>query len=282
MNRPPIEDTNSNTGYPAIGNIPGMSPVASFNIDGVENLLATKGILATHYKSALNPARESLEMGANINLKAAERGVIYYEARKLLVIPQNISLNQSLQIQGMFSNQTVASLNVSGHYIDGNREPVYIKPRDLIILNETITTLAEQLVEYDPNGPLKTKFKVRAVERLFTQDRVFQLGTDFEVRQDRKIYWLAGQRPKFQQGKGQIISLCYFISPTYVVNNVPHSLRIIPSNPMGSGGIPREAVYAPQQIICVQSHLTEETDYLDLFNLPAYLEPNSGPNTNRG
>lgn len=281
MTRPPIADTNATTGLVGLGPIPGEAPVASFNLDQIESLLRTKGFIAYHYKSALNPDRTSVELGANVNTKAAHYGLIYYEVRQLLVVPQRITLNQTLQLQGNFDSAAVTSLNVTGNYTDGDQSPVYLKPRDIIVLNPTITVLAEQLIEYNPNGPLKLKYRVKGVDLLMSKDVRFKEGLDFEVRSDGLIYWLGGRRPKFHNGKGDVLSINYWISPHYVVNSSPHTLRVIPSNEQGHGGQPRHAKYAPQQVIVAQSHLVEN-DLADFFNLPEYVAPNDGPNTHRG
>ncbi|CAB5220693.1 hypothetical protein UFOVP244_23 [uncultured Caudovirales phage] len=270
MSRPPINDQNSNQGLLGLGSIPGLAPVAAFNVDQVESLLRTKGIKALHYKSALNPDRESIEMGVNVNTKAAQHGVVYYEVRELLVVPQSMNINSTLQIQGMYDNMSATVLNVTGNYTDGDKGAVYIKPRDLIVLNETISVMAEQLLEYNPTKPLKTKFKVKGVDALFTNDARFRDGIDFEVRQDGLVHWLQGRRPKYANGKGQVVSLSYWMAPHFLINNSPHILRLLPSNDTGNGALPRRLVYAPQQVIAVQSHLTEVADYLDFFSLPTY------------
>jgi hypothetical protein len=270
MTRPPVQDQNVNQGLLGLGSIPGLAPVASFNVDQIESLLKTKGIKALHYKSALNPDRESIEMGVNLNTKAAQHGVVYYEVRELLVVPQSMNISSTLQIQGMYDNISASVLNVTGNYTDGDKGPVYIKPRDLIVLNDSVSVMAEQLLEYDPNKPLKTKFKVKGVDALFTSDTKFKDGMDFEVRPDGLIYWTGGRRPKHNNGKGQVVSVSYWISPHFLVNNAPHILRIIPSNLTGNGSLPRNAVYAPQQVVAIQSHLTEVADYLDFFSLPVY------------
>ncbi len=284
--RPPINDTNSTSGLVGLGPIPSQAPVTAFNLDQVKSLLLTKGAEAFHYKCALNPDRESLEMGVNVNTKAASKGVVFYEVRKVKAVAQHISLNASLQIQSFYETQSAQMVNVGGNYLDGNKEPVFLKPLDMIVLAGNETVMAQQLLEYNPNGSLRAKFPVVGVEVLFSKTIMFRDGVDFQVGvEDGLIHWLpGGRKPGFSNGKGEVLSLCSWIRPHWIVTSVPHSMRLIPSNSIGSGALPRELEYAPQQVVCTQSHLSDyaEGNAFDYFDLPVYVAPNSTPNTPRG
>ena len=273
--RPQLNDINNETGLMGIGPLPSKAPVAAFNLDQIENLLITKGFTAYHYKHALNPQRETLQGGENPNTLGAQRGVIYYEVRELKAVPQNFRLEDVLNVQGIYKPESVL-INITGNYTDGDKEPIYVRPRDLIVLNPTITDVAEQLVEYNPNGPIRLNYKVKGVDYIATTDQKFRQDIDFDVK-DNVIRWLSGgKKPKFVNGKGEILSIVYYITPVYIVQAVPHNLRVLPDNEIGHGALPRHARYAPQLIIAVQSHLREPNDLLDFTALPPYSgNPNS-------
>lgn len=280
-NRPKIDDINDSTGLVGLGPIPSEAPVASFNLDQIENLIKTKGIVAYHYKHAPNPDRRSVEVGTNVNTQGAQRGVVYYQAREIRVVPQSFKLEHQLQVQGLYDVQSVL-LNVSGNYYDGDQEHVYMRPRDLVVLNPTITVMVDQFVEYNPNGPLKANYKIKDVDLLMTSKRKFEKDKDFKVM-DGKVYWIqGGARPDFHNGKGDILTIVYWATPIYVVQSLPHVFRVLPDNEIGHGALPRRARYAPQLVIASQSHLREEKDLLDFSELPDYATYADSKNTTGG
>lgn len=273
-----ISDINGAEGLIGLGPLPGQAPVASFNLAQVQNLIDTKGIEAYHYRFAYSPQRESLAAGVNVNtVQANQYGVLFYEIRKLKVVPYSLSFRDSMQLDGTYG-QGSAVLNVSGQYADGLLERAMITTRDLIVLNHTITTQHKQLVEFNPNGDTRVKYKIRHVEYLASSSQRFEEGVDFCVTTEGTIRWQTkGNKPSPKE----ILSIVFWFSPVYVVSNVPHSLRLLPSNDTGDGRLPRELKYAPQQIVCVQSHLSSEID-LDFSSLPIYNDYADSKNTTGG
>jgi hypothetical protein len=275
---PPLNDVNDSQGLVGLGNIPGLAPVASFNIDQIKNLLRTKGIRAYHYIHALDPDSESVETGSRVDLQASNLGIRYFDVRELVVVPQSFKLEHQLQVQGLYDLETVL-LNVSGNYLDGEQEQVYISPRDIIALNPTCTLTVRQKIEYNPTGPLSLKYKVKGVRVMFSSKRRFIQDQDFTIGQDGKIYWLPnGQKPEFVNGKGQVLSVVYYAQPFYIVQSVPHILRLLPSNEAGNGGLARKAEYAPQLVMATQSHL-KEVNWLNFHALADYPRPSDSMNT---
>lgn len=268
MTRPTIIDVNSLQGLLGLGPIPSRAPVAAINPGLTESLVETKSIEAYHYRSMPNPQRETvigpIDPGTQIS---NQRGFIYYKPRKMGVVPQNISLESKLQVQALYDVGRIV-LNVTGHYFCGDREHVQLRPYDIVVLNPTITTMTSQLFEYNPTGPQKLVHRVLGVDILVDTDLVvYNDGTDFCVS-GGMIHWLKGKRPK----NGSVMSCVYYINPIYIVENVPHNLRITPGNSTGDGRLPREGVYAPQLVICKSSDTMQEADLVkyDLFNLPSY------------
>ena len=238
--RPPIHDINRTEGLIGLGPIPGFSPVAAFNVDQVRDLIRTKGIRAWHFKHALDPASESVETGSRVDLQAANLGLRYYCVRELVVVPQAFKLEHQLQVQGLYDVESVI-LNVSGNYIDGDCGQVFVSPRDIIMLNSSITLEVRQKIEYNPVEAISLKYKIKGVSVLFSETTTFIQDQDYCVV-NGKIMWLKdGRRPQFVNGKGQILSIVYWATPFYIVSAVPHVLRILPSNEEGLGGLPRHA-----------------------------------------
>lgn len=285
--RPPTDDTNSDTGLIGLGQIPGLAPVAAFNPAQIANLLKTKGLRALHYKHAPNPDRETFAGGVNPNTNAAKHGWKFYSVRPLRAVPQQFKLEDRLNVQGIWGMGSVL-LNVSGHYDDGCQEHSFFRPWDIVVLDRTpdgtqITTMTDQLVEFNPNGPLKLNFRVEGVDHLSDKNREYVADQDFSIC-DGKIKWLdGGARPSFHDGKGDILAVVYFTKPIYIVQNVPHSLRITPGNDTGNGALPRQAAYAPQLVVAKQAFFrVDNEEILDFSDIPQYNAYRDSGNTNGG
>jgi len=273
MGRPPPKDTNDTKGLIPLGPIPAQAPVAAFNHHQIESLLQTKGFECYHYKHASNPDRAEVHGPVNPNSQAAHRGYIYYEVRKLRVVPQSFRLEDRLAVQGVWGMGT-ALFNVTGEYIDGKgNDPAYIRNDDLIVLNPTITMMTDQLFQYNPTGPQKLLYRAKGVDYLADTENRYVEDRDFRVH-DGMIFWIkGGLRPK----KDAVLTIVYYITPIYIVKNIPHHLRLLPSNDVGHGALPREVKYAPQQVVAQISTLVEEKDLMNWFDLPPLPEyPDSG------
>ena len=273
--RPDLNDINTEQGLVGLGTIPGLAPVAAFNPKQIENLLRTKGIRALHYKHAPNPDRETIEGGVNPNTVAAKYGWRFYSVRQLRVVTQQFKLEDRLNVQGIWGVNSVL-INVAGHYDDGDQEHAFFRPYDVIMLQSSaeggaITMQTEQFAEFNPTGPVKLNFRCEAVDYLADKNRVYVPDQDFTT-QDGKIVWLdGGYKPFFKDGKGAVLSVVYWIKPIYIVQNVPHALRITPGNDTGNGGLPRQAYYAPQLVIAKQAWFrTDAEEMLDFDALPRY------------
>jgi hypothetical protein len=288
MSRPPLKDTNNTNGLIGLGPIPDQAPVASFNADGIENLLQTKGFVAYHVKSAPNPDRSGVSSPVNPNTIAAQRGHIYYSARPLKIVPQRISLEDRLNVQGIWGVGT-ALFNVTGTYIDDAKNKdriVQVRPHDLIIM-PTLTILVDQMFEYNPTGPQRLNHRVLGVDVLMDNKNVYEQGVDFILQNGEIVWTKTGNKPFFSQSGGSVLSIVYWTMPIYIVQQMPHNLRVIPSNEVGHGSLPREAVYAPQLVVAKPSTIVDENlknqgieallDWKAIPNLPEY--PSSSNST---
>lgn len=290
MSRPSVIDINDESGLIGLGPIPGLAPVASFNLSGIENLLDTKGFVAWHYIHALNPDKESANGVVNPNTAAAQWGYGYFEIRPLKVVPQNFSLQHQLNAQGIWGLHTVL-LNITGYYLDskdGEKELVHASPNDLIIIDTErngkngVTEPVRQTFEYNPNGPMKLNFRIHGVKYLADKNRRYIEGEDFAIVNGEIVFLPGGAKPSISP-KPAILSIVYYIRPVYIVKNVPHWLRILPTNSIGHGAIPREATYAPQLLVAQQAWLRHDNyDIPDFTGIPEYPAYANSPNVNGG
>lgn len=281
MSRPPLNDQNTEQGLVDLGSIPGLSPVAVFNLPGVENLLQTKGFRILHYQHALLPDRETLHSPDNPNTQSASlRGVMFYSVRELKSVPQKFTLDQRLTIQGLYGVGTLM-VNCTGHYTDGDKAQSQLSQRDLLVFPD-LTDKARQLLEWHPTGPMRAQYKIKGVDLLFDRDTFYQEGADYDIV-DYKIQWRKeGRKPRMVDGKPAILSMVYWYTPIYIVQNLPHSLRVIPSNDSGHASQPREMEYAPQLAIIKPSTIMEEKDIMDWTSLPPYAGYSASKNTTGG
>lgn len=283
-NRPPLNDTNNKPGIVDLGSIPGGAPVASFNKDGIENLIETKGFLGVHYKHALIPNRDQDNSPTFSNTQAAHRGHRYFSPRWIYHVPRQYSIEDILTAQGVFESGSVL-MNMAGYYSDevpDKSNEAFFRPRDLFVF-PSLTDVTEQTFEYNPTGPQKLQYQISSVELLFdSAGREFVCDEDFQIS-NGLIEWLpSGKKPGFKDGQGDVLSIVYYFVPIYIITNLMHSLRVIPSNKSGHAAEPREAVYAPQQMICKPSTIVEEGNLIDWKALPPYPEYPASKNTTGG
>lgn len=254
-----------------LGPIPGQSPVASFNLDGIDNLIRTKGFLCFHYKHMHNPARENTNSPVDPNIRASHRGFIYYEPRPVYHVPRQYSLEDQLTTQAVFSKGSVL-INVSGKYednIEGKTSITHIRKNDILIF-PSVTDMTQQVFEYNPTGPQKLLHKVKSVDILRDDKFEYICDEDFIVNENGYIEWTKqGRKPEFKNGKGAVLSIVYYYMPIYIVSSMLHSLRVLPDNNQGHAAYPREARYAPQQFVCIPSANMDENDLLDWEAVPS-------------
>jgi hypothetical protein len=274
----PIAEMNSETGLAGIGSVPSLAPVASFNINAIQNLIDTKGYYLYHYRHAFSPDRQTLQAGVDVNSVEANRyGVMFYEIRKLKAIMVSLPFEQRLQSDSVYGFAS-AVVNVSGVYADGLKERVYIRPKDLLIPCANISEQTSELLEFNATGVLRAKHKIIEVNFLATKTDRYEPNVDFFI-QDGIIVWCNnGRKPKI----AEVITVVYYFAPVWVATRVPHTLRIIPSNPQGHGAFPRQLMYAPQQVIVEQNHLQDLNVQVDFSGLPFYSGNADTPNTTGG
>jgi hypothetical protein len=284
MSRPPLTDINDTPGLIGLGNLPSQAPVAAFNPDLTNSLLNTKSFAALHYRHAPSPDRHSLAEGLNLNTSSATgTAVIYYSVRTLGIVPQSFKLEDRLTVQGVFNTGSVI-INVTGHYWDGDQGAVFVRPRDLIVM-PSLTAMTSQLIEFNPTGPQRLHYKARGVDLLMDGDgTIYKEGLDFTIN-DGMLVWVnepTAQRPKMVNGRGDILTVVYYYTPIYIVENIPHQLRVLPANHAGSGAMPREATYFPQLLIAKPSTAVEPDQLAAFYDLPPYPAWPNTPNVTGG
>jgi len=261
-----INDRNSRKGLIGLGPIPKKAPVAAFNMDQIHDLLRTKGFLAFHCRHALNPKRNTLNAGMDLSEKGAERPFIFYDIRPILMVGQDFSVRDTLTAMGLYGTGT-SMFSVAGEYLDGSQERVFIRINDIIILNPTMTELFEQNFEYKGEKETSLMYRARAVDYMLTaRGTRLNEGLDFHITTEGKIQWVEStDKPKV----GEIGSIVYYYQPIFIVRALPHNIRLLPSNNLGSGKMPRDIKYAPQLVLCDYSTVRDGPENsIDFFNLP--------------
>lgn len=261
-----INDRNSRKGLIGLGPIPKKAPVAAFNVDQIHDLLRTKGFLAFHCRHALNPKRNTLNAGMDLSEKGAERPFIFYDIRPILMVGQDFSVRDTLTAMGLYGTGT-SMFNVAGEYLDGSKERVFVRVNDIIILNPTMTELFEQNFEYKGEKETSLMYRARAVDYMLTSRGTrLNEGLDFHITSEGKVQWVEStDKPKV----GEIVSIVYYYQPIFIVRALPHNIRLLPSNNLGSGNMPRDIKYAPQLVLCDYSTVRDGPENsIDFFNLP--------------
>jgi hypothetical protein len=208
----------------------------------------------------------------------------YYDPRPVYHIPQRYTLDDQLTAQAVFQKGSVL-MNMNSEYEDVQPEKskhAHFRQHDIIIF-PGLTDMTAQLFEYNPTGKQKLHYKAKAVDLLFDQKQEYRPDIDFRLTSDGLIEWIkGGRKPDFKDGKGSILSINYYFTPVYIISQMLHSLRVIPSNTTGHASQPREATYAPQQCVCVPSTVMEESSKIDWLALPPLPEWAESLNTTGG
>lgn len=242
---------------------PSLSPINAFNIQQIQNLIDTKGIIAYIYKSSYIPDRGSLQAGYNLN-NENKCGVQYYSVRPIKLVPYNLPLDQQFQVDGIYGQSSVI-LNVAGNYFDNPDERLICKPRDVIII-PNVLVLVQQLLECPATMILNTKYKVRDVEYIASKNTIFIKDQDFIITEDFKIKFLEdGNKPNTKE----VLVVIYMINPIYIIKSLGHNLRILEDSDTITSI--RKFKYFPQLVIASQSHL-EPNDKIDFSTLPEINE----------
>lgn len=261
-----VNDTNKRKGLIGLGPLPKKAPVAAFNVDQIFDLLRTKGFLAFHCRHALNPKRTSLQGGLDLSENGTERPFLFYDIRPILMVGQDFSVRDTLTAMGLYGTGT-SMFSVAGEYLDGSQERVFIRINDIIILNPTMTELFEQNFEYKGEKETSLMYRVRGVDYMLTaRGKRLSEGVDFYLTAEGKIQWVeSSDKPK----TGEIVSIVYYYQPIFIVRALPHNIRLLPSNNLGSGSMPRDIKYAPQLVLCDYSTVRDGPENsIDFFNLP--------------
>ena len=248
-----FQDINKNTGLIGLGPIPSLAPVAAFNPEQIENLLRTKGILAFHAKHSIPYDVETLEGGKDL-ANSTELAMNYYDLRPILVVPQQFSVNDTLTMISLNGTGSVV-MNITGEYLD-QKDRVFVRPRDLIILNPTMTDMHSERFQYKGQSPVYLHYKVRKMDYLAcaSQGRMEQ-DKDFSISSLGGIEFVSGMKvPKV----GEVVSAVYEYFPIFVIRAVPHSIRVLPGNSTGHGGLPRQGFYGPQFILADRSVIRDD------------------------
>lgn len=258
-----------------MGPLSPFAPVGAFNLDQVQNLIDTKGYVAFHVKASMPADTEEPTMGANLDtVEGPYRVMDYFQVKPIRIVPTSFNLTQTYQVQGLYGLQSVV-MNVNGSYIDTPEERAYFLPGDLILLNPTFTEVYSEAVQYEPT--LTLSYYVNSVDYLATRSQgELKQGVDFEVRDGRIHFTGNGKKPKVKLTKrpgvtkGEVVTVRYKFPPIYVVRSVPHSMRILPDNVLGSGAAPREARYAPQLVIVDRSLVNQSFSFWNLEKVKGF------------
>jgi hypothetical protein len=146
-------------------------------------------------------------------------GFLYDEGTEQKMLVSSVSLRQAYQSQGRIDLGT-AMLTA--------KPEVALSWWDKVTLRETTISFTE-VVQHTPGAPDKLKYRIidteekRGVWRLVRNDGTpYTLDTDFSVDADGRLIWTIEPGACF-------FSIGYFIRPTYIVLDVNHHARTLPS-----------------------------------------------------
>lgn len=235
-----------------VGFISSIAPKAAHNPRQIEKLLRSKGVTAFHFRSCLNPNRNTAE-SASYATYETKYGVLFWDIRPTKIVPQQIPLRDQLAIQGIHTSGTMV-VNVLGNYLDNTNERAYYQPKDLLLL-PGVTELKSEII--DGSKQINTLYRISEVMAIVTQQ-----GRHL----DAGDYFLSNGQLFLKKPMAGNLSLVYAYNPVWVVSQLMHAVRLIQGNSSGSGAEPTQTFFAPQQLLCQQSIVTNDnTTFQQLF-----------------
>jgi len=246
-----------------------------FSTGATDNLIKQKGFLVKHHKYALNADRTSLEGGVNTGDDFNKRSFKYYDPRDLFIVIQQLSWSDMYLQQGIYGNFQIATLNYCTKY-EGTGDRAFLRRNDILVANNDLSVMTQQLVEYNNRTHLRLMLPILEVDYLADANNQYFPGTDFVVC-DGTIEWLSGGlKPKFTNGKGDILSVVYWTKPYFQVIDTPKCFRAVYTEVRGNPNAPAELTYLPGDAVVKMLWSTR----ID-FDLPGWsfnVEPQQGMN----
>lgn len=253
------------------------TPAGVFSDEVHDNLIRSKGFRSIHWRHALNPNRESIEGGIDLNDKSDVGAMNMYDPREFYVAMQQIGWQDQYVIQGIHGSSSIMAVNYTTYYEndDKSKERVFLRKHDIVSINSGHTVLVGQLFEYKPNGPQRVKFPIHEVDYLADGQKTrFEQGVDFVVNEGM-LEWIGNKRPHWdpQKGRGAILSMNYWATPMFSVLETPRVMREVFSNPTGNAGQRSQGTYISGSAI-LKALWLDDSFQPDLPDWPRIKEPN--------
>ena len=237
---------------------PGVLPDPSFNAQHFNDLIQNRGILFTHTKAL--PCPNVQDVSSMIHVPDCQHplcwnGYLQVDPVSLWGYFNNDGLNKLYEIQGEY-NENIAVITIASEDTKGAQAEVH--PFDQLESQEYRKRVYE-LVEANPTGIDRLKYKAIEIFSIFTKEREFTQGVDY-VLENGKVRWVGVSRPGYDQAisRGEVFSIAYYIRPVFFVHHVMKELRATQEFDMLTGL--KKAVRMPQHIMCLRELITPDKD----------------------
>lgn len=251
------------------------APAGIFSTDVHDNLIRTKGFRSIHWRHALSANRKTIEGGVDLTDLADVGAMNMYDPKELYVAIQNLGWQDQYVIQGIHGSMNVMSVNYTTYYEGSiDKERVFLRKHDIIMVNSGHTVMVGQLFEYKPAGPQRLKFPVLEVDYLSDGNKIrYEANVDFVVR-DGLIEWIGNRRPSWDasKGRGDVLSINYWTRPYFSVVETPRVMREVFSNTPGDPGQTSAATYISGSAI-LKAVWLDDAFQNDLPEWPRFTEP---------
>jgi len=258
-----------------------IAPAGIFSTDAHESEIKTKGMPAIHWRHALNPNRTTIEGGVDLSQSADINGYNLYDPRPFYIVPTNQNWEDTFVTQGLYGKHSASILH-TGYYDDPLRTRVYLRPNDIILVNNGLTVMITEMVEYKPAGLMRLKFPIVSIDYMANGQNVrFEEGSDFII-QDGMLEWVGQNRPTWDTSKarGEPLSVVYWTYPYYMVAATPRVFRTVYTNASGNAALPSVPTYLPGSAI-VQMLWLEDAGSISIPNWPREKNPLNKTNNTR-
>jgi hypothetical protein len=251
-----------------------FAPAGVFSEDVHDNLIRTKGFKSVHWRHALNPNRKALEGGVDLTDRSDVGAMNMYDPREFYVAIQQIGWQDQYIIQGIHGSSSIMSVNYTTYYEGGQKDRVFLRKHDIVVINSGHAVLVGQLFEFKPAGPQRLKFPILEVDYLSDGQKVrYEQNIDFVIK-DGMLEWIGDRRPSWdaQSGRGAVLSINYWTKPYFSVLETPRVMREVFANPPGNPGQQSFGTYISGSAV-LKAVWLDDAFQAELPEWPRALEP---------
>lgn len=243
--------------------MPPLIPDPSILGVSFDQLLNQRGIRMIHSKAMPCPNIQTVDDNAHVPgcTFCDGNGYVHYDEKEIWGTFGGNSLQKTFEAHGVWEMGS-AVVSMPTEYPDG-AEADFQTMDKLFIPDFTIRLWERREYEPRPGGIQELRYPVQKVDRAMSVvdgvEKIYQVGTHFNIDSQGRIVWVQGQEPEYNTDTqhGEVISWSFYSQPVYYVVQTLRELRI--TQELSNAG-QKVAKRLPQHILVKRDFLPGKTE----------------------